>query len=157
MGFSPARILEWLVISSSRGPSQPQESNPHLLQCRRIIYLWATRKAPKEALKVKVASSCRTLCDSMDYSPANLLCPINSPGQNIGVGSCSLLQGIFQTQESNPGLLHCGQIFFTIWATWEAHEYRIYILKDFVNPVISLWDTLFSLVWQEAGYLHCSK
>ena len=26
--------------------------------------------------------------------------------QNTGVGSCSLLQGIFPTQESNPGLLH---------------------------------------------------
>ena len=28
----------------------------------------------------------------------------NSPGQNTGVGSCSLLQGIFPTQGSNPGL-----------------------------------------------------
>ena len=32
---------------------------------------------------------------------------MNSPGQNTGVGSCSLLQGIFPTQGSNPGLLHC--------------------------------------------------
>ena len=30
--------------------------------------------------------------------------PWNSPGQNTGVGSLSLLQGIFPTQESNPGL-----------------------------------------------------
>ena len=30
--------------------------------------------------------------------------PCNSPGQNTGVGSCSLLQGIFPTQGSNPGL-----------------------------------------------------
>ena len=29
--------------------------------------------------------------------------PWNSPGLNTGVGSLSLLQGIFQTQESNPG------------------------------------------------------
>ena len=34
----------------------------------------------------------------------------NSPGQNIGVGSRSLLQGIFPTQGSNPRLLHCRQI-----------------------------------------------
>ena len=33
--------------------------------------------------------------------------PWNSPGYNIGVGSLSLLQGIFLTQESNRGLLHC--------------------------------------------------
>ena len=36
--------------------------------------------------------------------------PWNSPGQNTGVGSLSLLQGIFPTQGSNPGLLHCRQI-----------------------------------------------
>ena len=33
-----------------------------------------------------------------------------SPGQNTGVGSLSLLQGIFPTQGSNSGLLHCRQI-----------------------------------------------
>ena len=31
----------------------------------------------------------------------------NSPGQNTGMGSLSLLQGIFPTQGSNPGLPHC--------------------------------------------------
>ena len=36
--------------------------------------------------------------------------PWNSPGQNTGVGSHSLLQGIFQMQGSNPGLLHCRQL-----------------------------------------------
>ena len=39
-----------------------------------------------------------------------LYSPKNSPGQNIGVGSRSLLQGIFPTQGSNPGLPHCRQI-----------------------------------------------
>ena len=33
--------------------------------------------------------------------------PWKSPGQNIGVGSLSLLQGIFPTQGLNSGLLHC--------------------------------------------------
>ena len=37
-----------------------------------------------------------------------LYIPRNSPGQNTGVGSLSLLQGILPTQGSNPGLLHCG-------------------------------------------------
>ena len=50
--------------------------------------------------KGKVAQSCPTLCDPMDYSPQN------SPGQNTGVGSLSLLRGLFPTQESNPGLPH---------------------------------------------------
>ena len=38
--------------------------------------------------------------------------PWNCPGQNTGVGSLSLLQGIFPTQGSNPGLLHCRQILY---------------------------------------------
>ena len=41
-----------------------------------------------------------------------LYSPWNSPGQNTGVGSISLLQGIFPTQGSNPGLLHCRQILY---------------------------------------------
>ena len=36
--------------------------------------------------------------------------PLNSPGQNAGVGSLSLLQGIFPNLGSNPGLLHCRRI-----------------------------------------------
>ena len=48
-------------------------------------------------------------CESQ---PARLLCPWNSPGQNAGVGSHSLFQGIFPTQGSNPGLLHCRQILY---------------------------------------------
>ena len=38
-------------------------------------------------------------------SPAMLLCPRDSPGKNTGVGCRALLQGIFLTQGSNPGLL----------------------------------------------------
>ena len=39
-----------------------------------------------------------------------LYSPWNSPGQNTGVGSLSLLQGIFPTQGSNRGLPHCRRI-----------------------------------------------
>ena len=38
----------------------------------------------------------------------------NSPGQNTGVGSLSLLQGIFPIQGLNPGLLHCRQILYQL-------------------------------------------
>ena len=43
-----------------------------------------------------------------------LYCPWNSPGQNTGVGSLSLLQGIFPTQGSNPGLLHFRHILYQL-------------------------------------------
>ena len=42
--------------------------------------------------------------------PTRLLCPWDSPGKDTGVGCCALLQGIFPTQGSNPGLLLCRQI-----------------------------------------------
>ena len=38
----------------------------------------------------------------------------NSPGQSTGVGSLSLLQGIFPTQGSNTGLPHCRQILYQL-------------------------------------------
>ena len=57
--------------------------------------------------EVKVAQSCPTLCNPMDY-------PWNSLGQNTGVGSLSLLQGILPTQELNRGLLHCRRILYQL-------------------------------------------
>ena len=44
--------------------------------------------------------------------PARFLCPWDSPGKNTGVGCHFLLQGIFLTQGSNPGLLHCRKILY---------------------------------------------
>ena len=41
-------------------------------------------------------------------------CPWNFPGQNTGVGSYSLLQGIFPTQGSNAGLLDFWQILYQL-------------------------------------------
>jgi len=46
---------------------------------------------------------------SDSLGPHVLCSPWNSPGQNTGVGSLSLLQGIFPTQGSNPGP-HCRRI-----------------------------------------------
>ena len=43
-----------------------------------------------------------------------LCSPWNSLGQNTGVGSLSLLQGIFPTQGSNPGLPHCRRILYQL-------------------------------------------
>ena len=44
---------------------------------------------------------------SNSLRPHGLYSPWNSPGQNTGVSSISLLQGIFWTQGSNSVLLHC--------------------------------------------------
>ena len=58
-------------------------------------------------------------CDTMNCSLLGSSVHGDSAGKNTGVGCHALLQGIFPTQESNLGLLHCRQIF-TSWATGEA-------------------------------------
>ena len=44
----------------------------------------------------------------------------NSPGKNMGVGCHALLQGIFATQGSNPGLPHCRCHHGNISTHWDA-------------------------------------
>ena len=46
--------------------------------------------------------------------PHGLYSPWNSPGQNTGIGSLFLLQGIFRTQGSNPGLPHRRRILYQL-------------------------------------------
>ena len=72
-------------------------------------------------LRVEVAQLCRTLCNPVD-------CPWNSAGQNPGVGSLALLQGIFPTQGSNPGLLHCRRILYQ-----RSHQGSPVTLKAWAN------------------------
>ena len=60
---------------------------------------------PVQLVKSK---SCSVVSDSL--RPHGLYSPWNSPSQNAGVGSLSLLQGIIPTQESNWGLPHCRRI-----------------------------------------------
>ena len=55
------------------------------------------------------SDSCSVVSDSL--WPHGLW---NSPGQNTGVGSLSLLQGIFPIQGSNPGLPHCRWILYQL-------------------------------------------
>ena len=51
---------------------------------------------------------------SNSLPPHGLYSQWNSPGQNTGVGSLSLLQGMFPIQGSNPGLPHCERILYQL-------------------------------------------
>ena len=62
-------------------------------------------KAMTNLVKVAVVNSLR---------PSGLSSPWNSSGRNTGVGSHSLLQQIFPTQELNWGLMHCRQILYQL-------------------------------------------
>ena len=58
------------------------------------------------------------------FATCGLYSPWNYPGQNTGVGSLSLLQGIFPTQGSDPGLPHCRQILYQL-----SHKESLRILE----------------------------
>ena len=58
----------------------------------------------------------------MDCSPQVSSIRGDSPGKNTGVGCHALLQGIFLTQELNPGLLHCRWILYCL-----SHQESIHI------------------------------
>ena len=59
-----------------------------------------------------VIQSCPTPCNSMDCSPPGSFVHGDSSGKNTRVGCHALLQGIFPTQGSNPGLPHCRYILY---------------------------------------------
>ena len=59
--------------------------------------------------------------------PHGLYSPWNSPGQNTGVSSFSLLQGIFLTHGSNPGLPHCRWVLYQLSQKGSPQvEFKIY-------------------------------
>ena len=61
----------------------------------------------------KLLQSCPTLRPQR-RQPTRLPRPWDSPGKNTGVGCHFLLQGIFLTQGSNPGLLHWRQMLYPL-------------------------------------------
>ena len=66
----------------------------------------------KEGFLEEENESHSVLSDSLQHH--GLYSPWNSPGQNTGVGSLSLLQRIFPIQESNPSLPHCRRILYQL-------------------------------------------
>ena len=91
--------------------------------CRQILYHLSQQGSPSENLQgmlklkgkrwwVKWSESRSAVSDCL--RPHGLYGPWNSQGQNTGVSSCSLLQGVFPTQELNRGLRHCRQILYQL-------------------------------------------
>ena len=87
-------------------------------QCSPILHTQGVMNVPfKMVLKVKQRP---TLCHSMDYTVHGIL-----QGQNTGVGSSFLLQGIFPTQGQNPGLLHCRQFLYQLSHQGSPNSFKI--------------------------------
>ena len=61
-----------------------------------------------------VTQSCPILCDPMDCSLPGSSVHRDFPGKHTAMDCHALLQGIFPTQRSNPGLPHCRQILYCL-------------------------------------------
>ena len=120
-----AKLLDWVVISFSRGSSWPSDRT-HIswISCtgRQILYHWATWEAPRKKVKVKVTQSGPTLCELTDYIvhgilQARILEWVAFPFSKDRAFPFSLSQPRDTTQVSRPA----GR-FFNSWATREAQE-----------------------------------
>ena len=85
------------------------------------------------AMKLSESESCSVLSDSL--RPHELYSPWNSPGQNTTVSSRSLLKGIFPTQGSNPGFLHCGRIFYQLSHQGSPYSRTLLFIHSIYNSL----------------------
>ena len=90
-------------------------------------------------LSLCVCGSCSVISNSL--RPHGLYSLWNSPGQNTGMGSRSLLQGIFPTEGSKPGLLHCRQFLYHL-----SHQGSPRILEKTIPSPAELLDPELNLL-----------
>ena len=101
--------FKYLLSVVSDSQFQTQNASPsipapprHFLKMRIEVVVWG--------VCVLITQLCLTLlCHGLQ--PARLLHSWNSPGKNTGVGSHSLIQGIFPTQGSNPASCTISRFF----------------------------------------------
>ena len=120
-------VLWVLRASHKRGVCLHQTNKQKSLRMFKVSSFSALSEAASESRSV-VSDSLR---------PHGLYSPWNSLGQNTGVGSHSLPQGIFPTQESNPGLPHCRRTVYRL-----SHRWSPYIkTHNYVYIQICNWGT----------------
>ena len=112
----PTQDLFWiLVLSRSVGSDSLR---PHGLQPSRLLYPWGFSKreyssglpCPPPGDLPNPGTKPRSPALQVDSLPSE---PSGKP-RNTGVGSLTLPQGIFPTQESNWALLHCRRILYQL-------------------------------------------
>ena len=106
-----------------------------------VIFLGIFCSSRSPPFKTAMSESSSVMSDS---ATPRTIQSWNSPGQNTGVGSLSLLQGIFITHGLNPGLLHYRRI--------------LYQLSHKGSPrIVSLFQRIFLTQGSNQGLLHCRQ
>ena len=128
-GIFQATILEQAAIAYSRDIPDAGVRPVCLLS----LLQWQADSLPL-APPAKSLQSCPTLCDPIDCS---------LPGSSVhgilqeGILDCHfLLQGIFPTHESNPGLLPFRQILYPL-----SYEKRYHIYLKLIHTVVQQTNT----------------
>ena len=97
---------------------------------------------------------CPALCDPWTVGH-QVLCPWHFPGMNTRVGCHFLLQGIFPTQGSNPGLLHCRQTLYQLSHQGSPSRWRWILFVVMRNRLVTFLYNAFSFVYFSAPREYC--
>ena len=154
MGFLfQARILEWVAISFSSGPSRSRDQIQFSCITGWFFTYWTTRGVSEtgkylQMLEVLVAQLCPTLCNPMDCClPASSALSVFQARILEWVAAIpfskgsSLLQGIFPAQGSNLGLLHCRQILYHLN---HQESKRLFI-------IMKIWEEISNCTTENTG------
>ena len=112
--YNSLQHIHYLVLPCSFVNSFAQSQLPHQ-NIGSLGLMSLSLFLPYIPMKVKVT----VVSDSL--RPHGLYSPWNSPGQNTGVGSRSILQESFPTQGLNPGLLLCRWILYQL--SYQGSQY----------------------------------
>ena len=131
----PSITPGWGLTTQTKPWLEARNSRPHLLYSGKgrgtgdWVNHWSCL-----CDEVKWSESCSVMSNSL--WPHGLYSPWNSLGQNTGVGSLSLLQGIFPNQGLNPGLLHCRGILYQL-----SHKGSLCDEASIKKPKIQSWES----------------
>ena len=129
-------FIFFLTLNSLWDPSSPTRYWTRILGNKGMN--WTTRDFLQWSVKWSESHSVM----SYPLQSHGLYSAWNSPSQNTGMGSLSLLQGIFPTQGSNPGLLCCWQILYYL-----SHSLGREIFFRASRNKCNLVSTLISALW----------
>ena len=101
-------------LSLLQGLFSTQGLNPSLPHCRQILYQLSHKGSPRILEWVAFPFSRGSSQPRDQTQESTLQAEPQGKPKNTGVGSLSLLQGIFPTQGSNPGVPHCRQILYQL-------------------------------------------
>ena len=130
-GISQARILEWVAISSFKRSSR-RRIEPSLLHCWWILHHlshqgsprileWVAMPPPVDLPNPGIEPESPAL--QADFLPAAQ----QGKPKSTGLGSVSLLQWIFPTQELNQGLLHCRWIVYQLSYQGSLNHFALHL------------------------------